>query len=288
MVNMLNHKKWILLPLLSAGFVLIMAYTSYAALLKDIRVGEYDSFTRIVFELDAPAEPEKIELVADQRLAVVFENTTADLIRKIPVDRSPHVGNIQIWEKGNRLTALLAFDFDGFSHKSFSLTDPPRLVLDIHPAPNVPDAGDASSPGLTPDSEVNSSQTASVSASEPAPQPEGQPIIEKSPSEAPEPIPAETRKPQLPGDSEHSAAMPSTSASRPSDARPGRLQFYLVIALVAITIVILALLLLMLLARRHWIDDKSHLTAMEKPKSPTKDISVGSKEIITAIMNEDE
>lgn len=285
---MLNHKKWILLPLLSAGFVLIMAYTSYAALLKDIRVGEYNGFTRIVFELDAPAEPEKIELGADQRLAVVFRNTTADLIRKIPVDRSPHIDNIQIWEKGNRLTALLAFDFDGFGHKSFSLTDPPRLVLDVHPAPNAPIVGDASSPGLTPDSESSSSQTSSVSASEPAPQPEGQPITEKSESEAPEPIPAEARKPQLPANSEHPAAMPSTSATRPPDARPGgRLQFYLVIVLVAITIVILALLLLMLLARHHWIDDKSHPTATEDPESPNKDMGVGSEESITAIMNED-
>lgn len=269
MVKILNPKNWIWVPFLSTGFVLILfVYTSHAALLKDIRVGEYENFTRIVFELDTPAVSEKIELRSAKQLAVVFENTSTDLIRKIPVDRSPHINDIQIWEQGDRLTTLLAFDFDGFEHQSFSLTDPPRLVLDIHPT--QPTTGAESPPTPMQDSESGSLQTTSVSGSEPAPFPDVVADSEKSAAQASEPPPHEAQKPPESMSQNPSPAMPPASAARSSDARPGRLQFYLVIALVVITIVILALLVLMLLARHRWIDDKSHLIAIEDPVNPKK------------------
>jgi hypothetical protein len=270
MVNILNHKHWILLPLLSAGFVLtILVCASHAALLKDIRVGEYSGFTRIVFELDAPAVPEKIEPQPAKRLAVVFANTSADLIRKIPVKRSPHVKDIQIWEKDNRLRALLTFDFDNFRHKSFSLIDPPRLVLDIHPTANAPDADAASPPATMPDGENSFSQRASTRGSEPAPlQREvtlGEPVSRNQ-----EPPPKEANKPPQSVNKDQSSAMPPRSTTRPSDARPGRLQYYLVIVLVSITIVILVLLLLMLMVRHRWIEDRSRAVAKKAPESSKK------------------
>jgi hypothetical protein len=314
MVNILNHKNWILLPLLSAGFVLaILICTSHAALLKDIRVGEYSGFTRIVFELDTPAVPEKIELQPTKRLAVIFANTSADLIRKIPVERSPHVNNIQVWEEGNRLTALLAFDFDSFRHKSFSLIDPPRLVLDIHPTTNAPDASTASPPAITPDSESGFSQTASTRGPEPTPQREGEAFSGESASRIQEPPLYEARNsplsvnetdqtvpddkpanapvasktgeppqtepaPQTPGMVNHSEKTSNSSVTlpkytdQPSTTRTGRLQFYLVIALVSITIIILVLLLLMLLVRHRWIDDRARLVAKEDAQESPKKI----------------
>jgi hypothetical protein len=275
MVNMLNPKNWIWVPFLSTGLVLLLLVCpGHAAQLKDIRVGEYKNFTRIVFELDAPAASEKIELRSAKRLAVVLDNTSTDLIRKIPVERSPHITTLQILERGNRLTALLAFDFDGFDHQSFSLIDPPRLVLDIHPTPQVPDAEaepPESSPTLAQESENGALQTASDSRSEPASQPDAEVVSEKSAVQAPEPPPEESHKPRESVDRNSSPATPPTSANHSSNTRPGRLQFYLVIALVAITIVILALLLLMLLARHRWIDDESDIVATEEePENPKK------------------
>ena len=77
--------------------LIITIHLCHAALLKDIRVGEYRGFTRIVFELDtSPIEPEKIEPQPPGRLAISFTNTSADLIRKIPIERSPQVKNVQI------------------------------------------------------------------------------------------------------------------------------------------------------------------------------------------------
>ena len=145
MANISNRRKWVLSPFLSVGFVLaLLMHTGHAAMLKDIRVGEYSGFTRIVFELDALPKPVKIESQPAGRLTVAFANTTADLIRKIPVERSPHVRNIQIWEKGAELTAIIALDYPNNGHKSFSLDDPPRLVVDVHPQANARDTAAAS------------------------------------------------------------------------------------------------------------------------------------------------
>jgi hypothetical protein len=268
MVNMVNLKKWIALPLLSAGFVLVLlVHTSNAALLKDIRVGEYEGYTRIVFELDAPAEPEKIEHRSPGHLAVVFGDTSADLIRKIPVGRSAHVDKIQIWEQGNRLTAVLAMDFKNFGQESFSLTNPPRLVVDIRPTENAPHTGAEPSPGIPQAGDSTPQQAVSTGASAPSSNPDGE-AAEKSASETAEPSPSDTHKASVSANEDLSPAKPPTSATRPSGKRPGRLQFYLVIILVAITIVILALLLLMLLARHRWIGDKSLSAAGKKPESP--------------------
>lgn len=269
---MLNPKNWILLPLLSAGLVLsLFVHTGHTAQLKDIRVGEYGDFTRIVFELDDSAEPEKMELRSTTQMAVVFENASADLVRKIPLDRSPHVKGIQIWEKTNQLTVLLEFDFDSFDRKSFTLSDPPRLVLDIHSVPKVSNAGVEYAPGPTPDSERGSPHPVSTTVSEPASQPDEVTDIEKPAFHTP-PSPGEAhKKPPASVDQNQSPAAPPTSAARPSDTTsPSRLQFYLVIVLVVITIVILALLLLMLLARHRWIEDKSRLTAPKDIESSRK------------------
>jgi hypothetical protein len=266
MVIMLNPKNWISLPLLSAGIVLsLFIHTGHTAQLKDIRVGEYKDFTRIVFELDASAEPVKMELRSTTQMAVVFKKTSADLVRKIPVDRSPHVKDIQIWEKTNQLTVLLEFDFDSFDRKSFSLDDPPRLVLDIHPVPDVPNAGVEYAPGPTPDSERGSPHPVSTGVSEPASQPDEKTDFEKSGFQTPPPPGKVRKKPPMSVDQDQSPAAPPADTTRPS-----RLQFYLVIALVVITIVILVLLLLMLLARHRWIEDRSRLTAAENIEDARK------------------
>jgi len=267
---MLNPKNWIWVPLLSTGIVLILlAHTGHAALLKDIRVGEYKDFTRIVFELDTPAASEKIERRSARQLAVVLEGASTDLIRKIPMERSPHVSDVQIWEKGDRLTVLLAFDFDDFDQNSFTLTDPPRLVLDIRPTAHAPDTGAESTPTPPAQDRGNGAlQSASESDTEgPTPQPDVEAAAERPALQAPESPLVTDRKPIGTVDRAPSPATSPTSANRSSGARPGRLQFYLVVALVAITIVILALLLLMLLARGRWINDKPHLIATEDPES---------------------
>ena len=286
-MNMLNRRNWILSPLLSVVFVLaVYIFAAQAAILKDIRVGEYDSFTRIVFELDSSAEPGKIVPISSDQIAMIFADTSVELIRKIPVERSRHIKQIQIWDKKDQLSAVLQFDFDHFKHQSFSLANPPRIVLDVMPLGKTPDAAAAVAPAARNGSQGESPQLEETKASEPFPmqvQGTGRALagteVNKSPSFK---IPQEIQRPPTPpltaavknpGVTTDERPVMSPASPPKSAARPSRLQFYLVVALVLITIIILALLLLMLLSKHRWVEDKSRLSAKEFLQNQEKRIA---------------
>jgi len=295
MVNMLNCRNWVLSPLLSAVFVVIIfIYTTQAAQLKDIRIGEYDKFTRIVFELDSPAEPEQIVLISSGLLSVVLANTSAEFIRKIPVERSRHIRSIQIWDKSNQLSVVFSFDFEHFRHESFPLKDPPRIVLDIQPVPIAPESAFTAPPaeskvkGETLDQEAESKTPEPFSLKvreSPVPVGELNPASTGTePTNSPSLAVSPKNKPTIPVDrtsdldfrgkktDEH-----QIKASVPSHQKLGkqasRLQFYLVVVLVLITIAILVILLLMLVSRRRWATDQTHLEPKEFLKDQDKHIA---------------
>jgi len=296
MVNMLNRRNWVLSPLLSAGFVLIIFIcTTQAALLKDIRIGEYDEFTRIVFELDSPAKPEQIALISSGQLSVVFANTSAEFIRKIPVERSRHIKNIQIWDKSNQLSAVFSFDFEHFRHESFSLNDPPRIVLDIQPLPIAPQST-AATPHA--ESKVNGETLVDQAAGSKSPESYSFKVRESpvpvggldhantgtKPTNSPSVMASPKNKPTIPvartsdldirgkntDESQSKALVPS---HQKSGKQASRLQFYLVVVLVLITIAILVLLLLMLLSKHRWANDQTHVEPKEFLKDQDKHIA---------------
>jgi hypothetical protein len=292
---MLNRRIWILPPFLSAVFVLtIFLSSSQAALLKDIRIGEYDQFTRIVFELDSPTEPEQIIPISSGQLKIVFAYTSAEFIRKIPVERSRHIKNIQIWDKSNQLSAVFNFDFEHFRHESFPLNDPPRIVLDIQPLENGPETTPAAVP-----SESNTTGTALPQVPEStAPEPASIDLRESTPA-ANEIIRAGNgaelnNSPSLKVSPANNQTIPTTRSSdfdnrsKKNDEpktnstvsdhqkpikQSNRLQFYLVVVLVLITIFILVLLLLMLLSRHRWADGNTHLRPKEFLNNQDKHIA---------------
>ena len=220
--------------------LIILVYSTQAALLKDIRIGEYDKFTRIVFELDSSIKPEHIVRISAGQLSVVFANTSAEFIRKIPVERSRHIKNIQLWDKTNQLSAVISFDFEHFRHESFPLNNPPRIVLDIQPLAIAPESIVAGPPAESKASEETLAQVVR--------------------SKTPEP----SSEPQI------KVALP---VHQKPATRTSRLQFYLVVVLVLITIAILVLLLLMLLSRHRWANDEPHLGPKEFLKDQDKHIA---------------
>ena len=276
------------MPLIMAGFNLAFLIGSVqAAVLKDIRVGEYEEFTRVVLELDSPCEPEQIRSTADGRLTVEFSDSSVDLIRKIPIERSPQLKDIQIWHKKKSLSAVITFNFSRFRYHSFPLNDPPRIVLDIHPmAVSTPPAADRAIPakGAAPaaDAPITSripavrqkvAESAIASSSlltetKPATPPPPMPRLINSPADA------ESSRSQLsePARGNTSTAEAGTDVSQVSRSKSNRLQYYLVIALVIITIVILAMLLLMLLSRRRWAESGPQLSADEFLRKQDKHI----------------
>ncbi len=275
-MNLYIRRKLISVPLLITGFVMILgSFKADAALLKDIRIGEYEGFTRIVFELDTPGNAPHIQPQSDGTLTVSFDGTQPKLKRKIPVKRSEHVERMKFWHRQGRLSTIFQFDFKHFRFETFPLENPPRIVLDIHPLADKPmfpaepmtmvDAPSEAQPvspsvqtpaGKTETKAVSQAQKSQEMETRSPKVPVGQP-----PATSVAKSEAEIRQPSMTTSTVESPAKLPTHTKVGSDIareppKSNLLQFYLVIALVVITIVILALLLLMLLARHRWTGEK--------------------------------
>lgn len=285
MVNFLNCRSWTFIPLLITGIAILNWYgPADAAQLKDIRVGEYDKFTRIVFELDGPTPDPDIEIQSSGQLLVTFNKASANLIRKIPVERSPHVKNIQLWQRQERLSALLISDYPNIRIESFRLTRPPRFAVDIFPiaeqakenmtersGPLVPAPDESAPPAEKNDqpseTELATKQVQSTTHEQPSDRTEEATMPEESVqttteagSSAPIPMALEKIQPTIPKQRiPESTKTDSVDSQSAPPSSQNRLQLYLVVTLVIITIAILLLLLLMLLTRHRLSDEKTTL-----------------------------
>lgn len=290
MVEVLNLRNRTILPILCVGFVLITwTCPSYAAKLKDIRVGEYETHTRIVFEHGDTIPHETLRPLASGQLSVVFPDTELDLIRKIPIDRSERLKEIKIWQRRNELSLVLTFAFEHFRYELSKIDQPKRLVLDVYRmtppetaslsepeekvALSAPDRKDES-PDVqpltdkletTPEEKL---QTRSLNQTETSSAVEGteergkqQSLQQKSKdisdqlSSTPKPsVPAKAIEPeQTPAQKLDLQRQIRTTKPLPQPAaRPWRLQHYLAIGLVILTLAILVLLLVMLVSKNRW------------------------------------
>lgn len=311
MVNLLNRRKWIIGPLIGAGFALIAWIApSMAATLKDIRVGQYDSYTRIVLEFDDPFELQEIKSHTPGHLTIQFSDALPGLVRKIPVERSRKLKDIQIWQRENGLSIILVLSFDRFRHESFQLPTPPRIALDIFPVAAVETPAAETSTVTQP---LNSdrtiakppdtkTQTLSTPDDQiPYPAKRQQARAEKQPAEE-LPMDETDIKPSV---QEPTGKALKTSKPRPtvikrqdispsptdeSSNRQGTLQFqfYLVLTLVIITIVILVLLLLMLLFRQRWAGEQGKISTGESLKRQDERIAMLNARIREQLKRYDE
>lgn len=281
MTSMTFSIRFRFLLLAATLFAILWVSPSQAALLKDVRLGEYKTFTRIVFEFDQapPAIPDIS--VQEAELRVIFKGLTAELRRKIATQQSPHVDAVQIWIEDNHLSAVFKVDAAFKPGKISSLSNPPRLLMDVHwqtaaqgqllsaatPQPLQSDTSPTKDPVLTPaptetDKPLPSQETLRLP---PHNQPSGpEAPSETVPNELPEKLPAEGQnqtpevlvlQPPAAPSQETSTLQNETDPNIPSpvsNAHPNRLQYYLVIGLVVMTIAILILLVLMLLTKYRW------------------------------------
>ncbi len=294
-VNKLNRRNWILSPLLSATFVLSFFFsTTNAALLKDIRIGEYQKFIRIVFEFNTPVEPDSIDLISADQLTVAFPHTAVDFIRKIPVEKSHHIKNIRIIDQSNHLSATINFDFRYLRHESFQLNNPPRVVLDIQPQAATGKsvkgtvATDHDGSGAEPEKTIADDSTV-TSSMDKAPEDSilvqdiNQAEVESlknhettangSGNDLPVSPPTRANADRQKQDTDVNQTITLDSTPQAPVGKTNRLQFYLVIVLVLITIAILVLLLLMLLSRHHWAADRTQLKPKEFLKNQDRHLA---------------
>ena len=250
--------------------------------LKDIRIGEYTEYTRVVFEFDKPIDQEDQIVLTNSRMTLMFREAEPHLVRKIPFHRSKRINNLQIWVENKKLSIVFLFEFAISRYETFRMRDPFRIALDIYPQIG-PVTDNKESIIVTKQEPIANSGTEtlitmSASGKEaPLKNQQASPIAsasikpEKSgPTLAPEgpdlgtaiALPPQSNSSQRP---DHDFVLSQTQSSNQNDiplvisdqskSPTASLQYYLIIALVILTIVILGLLMMMLMARHRWTDD---------------------------------
>lgn len=321
MADFLNRKQLLLVPLLSAGFILLLGVPfSRGALLKDIRVGQYDTFTRIVFEFDAHVTAESIMSPSHGQIRIVFPQSKPDLIRKIPIDRSERITDIQIWMQHDELVAVIKVAFHQLRIDSFQLSNPDRIAVDIHRSSTptaIPTGRAAQTPTATPERQRTEKPTETPPKPQhqakpipTAPQPDESPRWKPTPSKVleettlskpPVSLPAAKSQPnesvvapdqsQPLGPQPTIVAPPQQSRSVPADSpeeKSNGLQYYLMVALIVITIVILILLVFMLVSRRRWVENNKPLDVDEHLQRQDKHIALLNAQIEEQLKRYDE
>jgi hypothetical protein len=104
-----------------------------AAHLLYIRVGEYESMTRIVFEFDNTIKFKGPEIKNPRQVSVdFFDTTTVNPALQKMRDRSGRIEKIEFVQNKSLLTATIGLTASSFNLKSFYLFTPDRVVLDIY------------------------------------------------------------------------------------------------------------------------------------------------------------
>jgi hypothetical protein len=252
-------------------FFLQLPSTAEAAKLRYIRIGEHETFTRVVFEFHGSVRFKDPVIKDKGNLSVVFLDTTTTLPQSIPADTTNRVDAIEFIQQESHLTAQITFPFPYFSLKTFSLANPERVVLDLRqtsaPPKGVafqkPVAEEPPQKGVTPpakkeppaETQGPPAEEASERVEEPA-EISSKPSSKDTRQEA-ERIPEETEEQgrvragaQEMEVAQRATQVPDTGAeSLPPSPKQGLLQTYLLVSLVVLSVMIIVLLAFMLFKR---------------------------------------
>ncbi|MEN8245967.1 MAG: AMIN domain-containing protein [Thermodesulfobacteriota bacterium] len=161
-----------------------MAEFASAAKLQEIRTGKKSGFTRLVLQFEAPPRFQVKKQAAANQLDLVFFETTSGLLRTNQSHSTP-VETVAVQQNGPDLEVVVALSVPGYRLKSFTLTEPHRIVFDLYPV-----AAEASLVLLN-KLVVKASAEEGEAVDEPPP-----PAAEPKPAPAaPEPAPAEASPP---------------------------------------------------------------------------------------------
>jgi hypothetical protein len=279
-----RYLKWTLIGAILATIGLVSPVQ--ATNLKDIRIGEYTDYTRVVFEFDKPIDQEDRIVLTNSRMTLMFQEAEPHLVRKIPFHRSKRINNLQIWVEDNKLSIVFLFEFAISRYETFRMRDPFRIALDIYPQIGTVTDNKASIIETKQEPIANSGTETLITMSASGKE---TPLKNQQAS----PIASASIKPEIAGSTLASgdpdfgtaiALPPQSNGSQRSDddfvlsqtqppnqnniplvfsdqskaeskSPTSSLQYYLIIALVILTIVILGLLMMMLMARNRWTDD---------------------------------
>ena len=128
-----ENMRTILNPVIVLILLSFTVLPAHAGQLKYIRVGEYESMTRIVFEFDSTVKFNSPEIKSPGKITVDFLDTKTDnpALQKMR-DRAGRIEKIEFVQKKSVLTANISLTVTSFNLKPFYLFTPDRLVLDIY------------------------------------------------------------------------------------------------------------------------------------------------------------
>lgn len=270
--------QWILIPLFCVIAPLTIGVAAtHVAYLNDIRVGEYESHTRLVFELSESTTFEKIVSRKPGHLTIIFANTQPQLVRKIPIERTRRVKSIKLLSRKDSLSLNLTFSFDQFRYELLEFENPFRFAIDVfHLTPGFQspvvsetllDQATGAGAGDTMARLSDVTENLPPQKSQPPAQAKRSPLAEKddlvlsakrSSSQYDHPAPSPQAAPRQSTPDPPTALLSPTKKESPPKTEASNykgLQYYLVIGMVIMTIIILVLLLLMLIFKQPKSDD---------------------------------
>jgi hypothetical protein len=122
-------------PVIAGLACLLLAAPSFASSVQQVRVGNHPTFTRVVFELDAPSGY-RIEKGVDQGTQELIVTLEASSTPRSVRSGSPEVGLVSVQEGKGQTVAHIRLRSANSGVKEMILSDPPRIVIDLMREPS--------------------------------------------------------------------------------------------------------------------------------------------------------
>lgn len=110
----------------------LLAVQLNAAQLNDVRVGVYDTFTRIVFEFNGPVQFQDPILRGQGAFTVKFINSESALPDRPLQAKTKRLTFLRLSRQATHLVADIGLSFAHLKLKAFALTGPQRVVVDAY------------------------------------------------------------------------------------------------------------------------------------------------------------
>jgi len=164
-------------------FALSFALPAWAGNLVQIRVGNHPTYTRVVFEFDAPSGYRIERRAAGESEKTILVTLDAGSRERNIASKSKGVESINVDAASDRAVAHIMTRHAGLPIREMILMDPPRVVLDLMIPGAEAEVAKAKSQPVSPEAQPEpvSPQADEVVAAQPAPEPEEIAAAELSP-----------------------------------------------------------------------------------------------------------
>lgn len=129
-----RQMKFKFMMIAAVVFTLSLSGWARAASLRDIRTGKHEKFTRVVFEFEDSVLFESPVIKGKGKFSVIFLDSSTTLPRLTSFKTGPIqlVHSIEFVREKSNLTANVRLSFPYFILKSFPLSNPNRIVVDVY------------------------------------------------------------------------------------------------------------------------------------------------------------